>query len=323
MKAMVYQRYGPPEVLELKDVAQPIPKAKEVLIKVHASTVTAGDCEVRRFDLPPLFWLPVRLMIGLIKPRIQILGQELSGEVVAVGKEVTGFQLGDAVFGPVFFGAYAEFRCQKANGALAHKPTNMRFEEAATLATGGLNALHFLNKAQVKAGEKVLINGAGGSIGTYSVQVAKSMGAEVTAVDSTQKLEMLRSIGADHVIDFTKESFTDRHSAYDVIFDAVGKTSYSSSLKSLKPNGRFVSANPNLSLILRSFLTRFMGSKKAITGLAGEKMEDLKKLKSLAEEGKIRAIIDRKYPLTQLADAHRYVETDQKAGNVVINIGNK
>jgi 2-desacetyl-2-hydroxyethyl bacteriochlorophyllide A dehydrogenase len=322
MKAIVFTKYGSPDVLELKEVEKPTPKDNEVLIRVYAATVTAGDCEVRHFKIAWEFWLPLRLYMGLRKPRIQILGQELAGEIEAVGKDVKRFKKGDQVFAPteISFGAYAEYICLPSTSAMAIKPTNMTYEEAATIPTGGLNALDFLRKGNIQPGEKVLINGAGGSIGTYAVQIAKYYGAEVTVVDSTRKLEMLRSIGADQVIDYTQEDFTKNGESYDVIIDVVGKSSFSPSVRSLKQNGRYILGNPSLLGGLRGLWTSMTSSKKVINALASNKTEDLMFLKDLIEAGTIKSVIDRRYPLEQVAEAHRYVETGQKAGNVVITV---
>ena len=249
---------------------KPTPKDNEVLIRVYATTVTAGDCEIRRFQIPILFWLPVRLHMGLRKPRIKILGQEIAGEIEAVGKEVTQFKKGDQVFAPteMSLGAYAQYICLPSTCVMAVKPTNMTYAEAATVPLGGLNALHFLRKGNIQSGQKVLINGAGGSIGTFAVQLAKYFGAEVTGVDSTEKLDMLSSIGADRVIDYTQEDFTKNGQTYDVIFDVAGKSSFSRSVKSLNQNGRYLLANLVLSQIVRGLWTSMTSSKKVITGLA-------------------------------------------------------
>jgi 2-desacetyl-2-hydroxyethyl bacteriochlorophyllide A dehydrogenase len=323
MKAIVWTRYGSPDVLELKEIEKPIPKDNEVLIRIGATTVFAGDCEMRRFDFPISFWLPLRIMFGLRKPRIKIMGQELAGEIEATGKEVTLFRKGDQVFAPtdMRFGAYAEFICLPVTHPMAIIPSNMSHEEAATVPTGGLNALHFLRKGSARSGQKVLINGAAGSIGTYAVQLAKTLGAEVTAVDSTGKLDMLRSIGADHVIDYTQEDFTRSGKAYDVIIDVVGKSPFSRSVRSLKTNGRYILGNPGFTGMIRGLWTSMTGSRKVIAALAGYKTEDLVFLKELVEAGKIKSVIDRRYPLAQVADAHRYVETGQKSGHVVITLG--
>jgi 2-desacetyl-2-hydroxyethyl bacteriochlorophyllide A dehydrogenase len=313
MKAIVCTKYGPPEVLQLKEVKKPTPKDNEVLIRIYAATVTAGDCEARAFKFPILFWFPLRIMFGLIRPRIRILGQELAGEIDAVGKDAERFMEGDQVFaatGPGF-GAYAEYKCQPSKYAIAIKPANMTFEEAASVPIG-VDALHFLRKGKIQSGEKVLINGAAGSIGAHAVQLAKSFGAEVTGVDSTEKLDMLRSIGADHVIDYTKEDFTKSGETYDVIFDVVGKSSFSRCVRSLKQNGRYLLANPRLFLMVRGLWTSLTSSKKVITGLASYKTEDLVFLKELIEAGKLKAVIDRRYPLEQAAEAHSYVETGHK-----------
>ena len=270
----------------------------------------------------------MRLYMGLRKPtRITILGQEFAGEIESVGKDVTRFKQGDQVFGATGFGmgAYAEYIClpeepEAMEGVLAKKPANMTYEEAAAVPIGGLEALHFLRKANIQSGQKVLIIGAGGSIGTFAVQLAKSFGAEVTGVDSTGKLDMLRSIGADHVIDYTQEDFTKNGQTYDVIFDVMGKSSFSGSIRSLKQNGRYLLANPGLSQMVRGRWTSMRSSKKVIIGAASHKTEDLIFLKELIEAGKIKPVIDRRYPLEQIAEAHRYVETGQKKGNVVITL---
>jgi 2-desacetyl-2-hydroxyethyl bacteriochlorophyllide A dehydrogenase len=322
MKAMVWTKYGSPDVLQLQEVKKPVPKDNEVLIKIFASTVTAGDCEMRSFKFPIWFWLPLRLYFGIIKPRIKIQGQELAGEIEAVGAAVTQFKKGDSVFAPtqMNLGAHAEYICLPFKYAIASKPSNMSYEEAATIPTGGLNALHFLRKANVQRGQKVLINGAGGSIGTYAVQMAKSIGAEVTAVDSTRKLEMLRSIGADHVIDYTQEDFSKSGKTYDVIIDIVGERSFSRCVKSLKQNGICVMGNFRLSGIVRGLWTTMTSGKKVMPALASYKTEDLIYLKELIEAGKIKPVIDKRYPLEQMSEAHRYVEKGYKTGNVIITV---
>lgn len=329
MKAIVWTKYGSPNVLQLQEIAKPTPKANEVLIKIYATTVTAGDCEARNLKMPILIRLPMRMYVGLRKPkRITILGQEFAGEIEAVGKDVKRFRTGDQVFGTtgLGFGAYAEYiRLPEtsAMGVLATKPANMTYEEAAAVPTGGLEALHFMRKGNTLAsvrGEKVLIIGAGGSIGTYAVQLARYFGAEVTGVDSTSKLEMLRSIGADHVIDYTQEDFTRNGETYDVIFDVPGKSSFSGSIRSLKQNGRYLLANPGLSHTLLGPWTSMRSGKQVIFGAASQKTEDLIFLKDLIEAGQIKAVIDRRYSLEQIAEAHRYVDTGQKQGNVVINV---
>src|SRR3990172_2831 len=253
MKAIVWTRYGPPDVLQLRDVEQPTPKANEVLIRVLATTVTAGDCEMRSLRIPVSLRLLLRMYNGLRKPkRVTILGQEVAGEIESVGRDVRHRKNGDHVFAAtgIHFGAYAEYICLPEDG-METKPANITYEEAAAIPVGGLNALHFLRKASIRSGHKVLINGAGGSIGTMAVQLAKSFGAEVTAVDSTRKLDMLRSIGADHVIDYTQEDFTKIGDTYDVIFDVVGKGPFSGCLRSLKERGIYLVGNPTLSRRVR------------------------------------------------------------------------
>ena len=322
MKAVVYTKYGQPEVLQLKQVEKPVPRDNEVLVKVYAATATAGDCEIRRFDMPVLFWLPIRLYMGLIKPRIQILGQELAGVVESVGKDVKDFSKGDQVFAPTDarFGAYAEYKCMPSTSALALKPANMTYEEAAAVPVGGLNALHFLRKGNIQRGQQVLIYGSTGSIGTFAVQLASYFGAEVTAVCSTTNLDLVKSLGADKVIDYTKEDFSKNGKTYDVIFETVGKSSFSCGIQSLKKNGIYLLANPGLSPTLRGLWTAITSSKKVAIALASYRTEDLVFLKELIEEGKIKSVIDRCYPLEQVVEAHRYVEKGHKKGNVVITL---
>ncbi len=320
MKAIVSTAYGPPEVLQLKEVNKPIPADNEVLIRIHATTVTAGDCEVRSFRIPLWLWLPVRLFMGIFKPRIRILGQELAGEVEMVGSQVTRFKPGDKVFAPtdMKMGAYAEYISLPESHALSKIPRTLTFDEAVTLPVGGVNAQHFLRKANIVAGNKILINGAGGSIGTYAVQIAKSLGAEVTVVDRAEKLEMLRSLGADHAIDFNKEDFTTLGNRYDVIFDVAGTSPYARSVRSLDQGGWYLHANPNLTLMVRSLWTSMTTNKRVYTGMADGQTEDLDQLARMAEAGTIRAVIDRKFRLEEMVEAHRYVEEGRKIGNVVV-----
>jgi NADPH:quinone reductase-like Zn-dependent oxidoreductase len=323
MKAIVYTKYGSPDVLEVKEVKKPTPKDDEVLIKVHASEVTKADCEMRSFIFQvKWFWLPLRVALGLTKPKKQILGGYFAGEVESVGKDVSQFKKGDQIFGAtkLRLGAYGEYVSLPANYTLVPKPNNVRFEEAAAVPLGGLNALHFLRKANIKKGEKVLVNGAGGSIGTFGVQIAKGMGAEVTAVDSTIKEEMLRRIGADHFIDYTKEDFTKCSQSYDVIFSMVAKSSYSECVKALKPKGRYLMANPRIFDMLRSVLTSKFTDKTAIFAFARETEEELLTLKEMIEEGKIKPVVDQIYSFDQAAEAHRRVETEKRLGTVVISV---
>jgi NADPH:quinone reductase-like Zn-dependent oxidoreductase len=326
MKAVVWTKYGSTDGLQLQEVAKPIPRDNEVLIKVYAATASTPDTELRRLKLPLLFAIPLRLYIGFIKPtRITILGTEFAGEIASAGKDVTRYQPGDQVFGytGLGMGTYAEYMClpekpSALGSVMAKKPVNISYEEAAAVPFGGLEALHSLRKANIQSGQKVLIVGAGGSIGTYAVQLARRYGAEVTGVDKTGKLEMLRSIGADHVIDYTQEDFTKSGQTYDVIFDTVGKSSFSGSLRSLKENGTYLNANPGLFSRVRRTSKR--SSKRVIPWTAGYTANNLLALKELIEAGTIKAIIDRSYPLEQIAEAHRYVETGHKKGNVVITV---
>jgi NADPH:quinone reductase-like Zn-dependent oxidoreductase len=328
MKVIVWTKYGSPDGLQLKEIEKPVPKEDEILIKVHATTATAGDCEMRRLELPLMLSFPVRLYAGFLRPkRIRILGQELAGEVEEVGKNVNSYKVGDQVFGTTGFGlgAYAEYIClpeepDDAQGALAIKPTNLTYEEAAAAPTAGFEALHFLRKADIQPMKKVLIVGAGGSIGTFSIQLARHFGAEVTGVDSTEKLDMLRSIGADHVIDYTKGDYTKNSETYDLIIDVVGRHGVSRRLKLLKPNGYYFLAYAGLSHILLSLWTSIKSKKKFKIESANQKKEDLIFLKELLESGKLKPIIDKRYRLEEVAEAHRYVESGVKKGNVVITV---
>lgn len=328
MKAVVCTRYGPPEVLRLKEVEKPKPRDHEVLIKIHATTVNAGDCEIRAFKIPIWIWLPMRLFLGLRKPRRPILGQELAGEIEAVGTGVKSFDQGDKVIAStgIRMGSYAEYICvaeQPDEGLLATKPVNMTYGEAAAVPTWGLNALHFLKRANIQPGQKVLINGACGSIGTYAVQLAKYFGAEVTGVDSSEKLDVLRSIGADQVIDYTREDFTKNGHSYDVIFDVVGKSSFSRSIRSLKNKGFYLCANPSFSHMIRGLWASLTSSKRVVTGAGRLDSDDLMFLKELIEEGRFKSVIDSIYSLEQIPEAHRYVETGHKKGHVVITVSFK
>ena len=322
MKAMVYRRYGPPDVLRLEELEKPVPKDNEVLIRIHATTVAKGDCEMRSPKIPNMIWFMVRIILfGLIKPKNKVLGGYLAGEVEAVGTDVTLFKPGDPVFAcsGIHLSAYAEYICLP-EGEVAIKPTNMTFEEASAVPLG-MDPLHFLRKAHIQKSDKVLVNGASGSMGIFAIQLAKHFGAEVTAVDSGKKLEMARSLGADHVIDYTQKDFSADGETYDVIFDVICKRMFSRSIRALKPNGRYLLVNPGgLFQMLRGMWISRVSSKKVILEFASYTVEDLIFLRDLIEAGEMRSIIEKCYPLEQVADAHRYIEAGHKQGNIVITM---
>jgi NADPH:quinone reductase-like Zn-dependent oxidoreductase len=322
MRAAVYREYGSPDVIRIEDIKKPTPKDHQVLVRVRAATVGTWDAEARSFSFPLWFWLPLRIAMGIRRPRWPVLGQELAGEVEAVGKDVTSFKPGDDIFASVGigFGAHAEYACLSSKRAIAHKPGNMSYAEAASIPTGGDNALHFLRLAEVQPGERVLINGAAGNIGVMAIQIAKHYGAEVTAVDSAEKLDVLRDIGADHVIDYTEDDYTRAGKTYDVIFDLVPKSSYSGAIAALNPKGRYIVANPLFRSLLRARFTNWTSDKKVLTQFAAAKPEDLVILKELAEAGEIRAAIDRRYPLEKATEAHAYVDGGRRKGTVVLTM---
>lgn len=326
MKTMIARKYGPPEVLVMREVEKPDVKADEVLIRIYATTVTAGDCETRRFDMPNYIWLPMRIFMGVRKPK-WALGTELAGVVEAVGQQVTRFRKGDSVFAfaGLKFGAYAEYIALQESGRpekgiVARMPRSVSYEEAATVHIGGLNALGFLRKAGLGGGQSVLIYGASGSIGTFAVQIAKIMGAEVTAVCSEKHFEMVRSIGADHVIDYTKEDYVKAGKQYDCVLDAVGKDKHYHGLRAVKKGGNYVEANPKLFHLLTKPAVALATGKRVFLTPPAESVDDLITLGKYMEEGKLRSVIDRIYPFEQMAEAHRYVELGHKSGNVAIRL---
>ena len=318
MKAIVYERYGQPNVLHLKDIKKPEPKDNEVLIRIRATAVNSGDIRMRKAD--PFV---VRFMLGLIRPGINVLGLVLSGEIEAVGKKVTRFKKGDEVYGTSVktFGTYAEYKCLSQDSIIAIKPINLTCKEAAAIPFGGTTALHFLKKAKIQSGQKVLIYGASGAVGTAAVQLAKYFGAEVTGVCSRTNLDMVKSLGADKVIDYAVEDFSKGGNEYDIVFDTVGKSPFSRSVKSLKKNGYYLRVvHMTLVPILKGLWASMTSSKGVIGGVTVEKAEDLNFLNQLIEAGQLRPVIDRSYPLEQIAEAHTYVEKGHKKGNVVITI---
>ena len=323
MKAIVYTKYGSPDVLKLKEVAKPVPKDDEVLVKIYATTVISTEWKLRKGD--PLL---IRIMSGLMRPKqkFQILGVELAGEIEAVGKDVKLFEKSDQIFGESVIGsayiggAHAEYLAVSENAIIIAKPTNMTYEEAAAVPNGALGALQCLRQGNIQSGQKVLINGASGGVGTFAVQLARYFGAEVTGVCSTTNLELVKSLGADKVIDYTQEDFTKTGQTYDFIFDAIAKNSFSNCKSALKQKGIYLSTWPTMSLLLQMLWTSKMGSKKATMMMGNRSIKDLIFLKELIEAGKIKSVIDRRYPLEKTADAHRYVEKGHKKGSVVIRV---
>jgi NADPH:quinone reductase-like Zn-dependent oxidoreductase len=330
MKAIVYSQYGSPDVLQLQEVEKPLPKDNEVLIRVRATSVNFGDTIARnykaispsRFNMAFPIWLMAKISFGLNQPKITILGNEFAGEIEAVGSDVTKFKPGDQVFGYVGekMGAYAEYLCMPANGVLARKPTNLTYEEAAVVPYGALMALPLLRKANVKPRDKVLINGASGGIGSAAVQIAKYLGAEVTGVCSTSKMEFVKSLGATKVIDYTKEDFTQNGETYDLIFDILGRGSVSRCKGSLTPNGIHLFASFKMKQLLQMLWTSRSSGRKVICALSPTSVEVLTFIKELVETGKFKAVIDRCYPLEKIAEAHRYVENGHKCGCVAISV---
>lgn len=331
MKAIVYNEYGAPEVLHLKEVEKPMPKDNEIQVRVRATSVTVGDLwarnfkaiSPREFSMPLLLWIPSRMFFGLTKPRISILGSEFAGDVESVGKDVKRFKKGDAVFGyrGQSMGANAEYLCLPQDGMVTHKPVNMTYEEAATVPYGVLTALSLLRKVNVQAGQKVLVIGASGRIGSAAVQLANYFGAKVTGICSTPGLDFVKSLGADRVIDYTKEDFTQNGETYDLIFDVMRKSSFSQSRNSLSPNGIYLLASFKMKQLFQMLWTSMRGGRKVVCALSSEKIEDLDLIKELVEAGKFKSVIDKRYPLEQMAEAHRHAETGGRQGNVVITVG--
>jgi NADPH:quinone reductase-like Zn-dependent oxidoreductase len=323
MKAIVCTGYGSPEVLKLKQVMDPAPGKNEALIKVKMSTVTTGDCRIRSFTFARWFWLPGKFLFGFRKPRKDIPGWELSGEIEALGSQVTKFKKGDKVFGynkgVSFGGTNAEYKCLAEDRLVEFDPDRISFEEAAAIPIGGLTALYFLRRANIRKGHKVLIYGASGSVGTYAVQLANYLGAEVTGVCSTRNLDLVTSLGAAHVIDYTKQDFTRKAQCYDAIFDTVSKTSFSACKNSLSKQGLFLTTDWPF---LQAFWKSLFGQKKIIIGMAPDRVEDLEYLKDLVEMGEIKAVIDKVFPLEEAVEAYRYVDGGHKQGNVIISIHN-
>lgn len=323
MRVAAYREYGPPEVLKVGEVRKPNPSASEVLVRVHATTVTAGDCRMRGFNFPPLFWLPTRIGFGLRGPKQRILGSEFSGVIEEIGKDVTRFRVGDEVFGSTGIGkgSYVDYLCLAEDATITTKPANLSFEEAAAVPFGGFAALVFLKEiGNVQSGQDVLIYGASGGVGTAAVQIAKYYGANVTGVCSSANLDLVRSLGADQVIDYTQEDFTASGQRYDIIFETVGKSSVSRGKDALKDGGIYLANVIGPAVIGQMLWTKAAGSKKVVSTVVFGSPENLQRLKEIVEEGKYRPPIDRVYPLEEIADAHRYVEEGHKKGNVVIAV---
>lgn len=324
MRAIIYERYGPPEVMRVAEVPRPEPGAGEVLIRVRASEATKADCELRSFRFAVRwFWLPLRLGMGVFRPRRKILGTYFAGEVVEVGPGVTRFSAGDAVYGGLGLrmGGYGEFVAVPEKSKIVAKPANLSFAEAAAVPLGGLNALHFLRLTGVGPGDSVLVNGAGGSIGLHGVQIAKALGAEVTAVDKPLKESAVRRLGADHFIDYTTQRFADAGRTFDVVFDMVAGSSFRDCMHVLKPHGRYCSGNPRLATMMRCVWASRFSDKTARFAFAAETLEELDTLRTMIESGQIRSIVEEVVPMERAAEAHRRVENETRTGAIVIAIG--
>ncbi|MBL8088846.1 MAG: NAD(P)-dependent alcohol dehydrogenase [Anaerolineales bacterium] len=330
MKAVVYTEYGTPDVLKVKEIEKPTPKDNEILIRVHATSVNIGDLWARnfkaispsKFSMPFPFWLPARLYFGVSKPNVRVLGSEFSGKVESVGKNVKSFKAGDSVFGyrGQSLGANAEYLCVSENSLVTHKPANISYEEAATIPYGALTALSLLRTVKIQKRQKVLINGASGGIGSAALQLAKYYGAEVTAVCSTPRLGFVKSLGADKVIDYTKEDFTKNGETYDLIFDIMNKSSFEKCKDSLTPKGVYLLASFKMKQVFQMMRTAKSNSKKVICAMSSEKLEDLIFIKELVEAGKIKAIVDKRYPMERTAEAHQYIESGNKKGSVIVTM---
>jgi len=333
MKAIVYHEFGSPDVLHIEEVAKPVPKDNEVLIRVHVTPVNYGDLiarnfkniSARDFNMPLPLMLPTRLYFGLRKPRVNILGSEFAGEVESVGKDVGRFKAGDQVMGYLGqrMGAYAEYLCMPEDGTLALKPANMTYEEAATIPYGAIMATSLLEKGNIQSGQKVLVNGASGGIGSAAVQLAKHHGAEVTGVCGAPRLDYVQALGADHVIDYAREDFTKNGEIYDLIFDVLGRSSFSRCKNSLTPNGIYLLASFKMKPLFQMLRTKLSGNQKVICAMASEKFGYLDFVRELIEEGQFKSVIDRSYPLEQAAEAHRYAESGRKKGNIVITMAHR
>ena len=322
MKAMIYDHYGDPDVLHPAEIDRPVPKAHEVLIKVHATSVTAADYRARALDVPPGFGLPARLTFGLRKPRNPVLGVELAGEVVEVGSKVSRFRIGDQVFGTnLHMGGYAEYAVRDERSALARMPDNMSYEESAAIAFGAQTALYYLRDiGHIQTGDKVLVYGASGGVGTAAVQLARYFGAEVTGVTSTANLELVRSLGADRVIDYTERDYTATGEQYDLIIDTVGKTSFEHARSALKPDGKYLAVAGGMHEYLLQAWTAIKRGQRVRCSVARERVEDLEFIRDLVEAGRYQPAIDRSYPFEQLPEAHAYASRGHKRGNVVVSL---
>ena len=322
MRAFVYRRYGGPDVVELAEVPTPVPRDNEVLVRIHATTVTSGDWRVRTLHVPTGLGLVARLAIGFTRPRQPIMGSEMAGTIESVGKHVTRFRVGDEVFGfpGGAMGCHAQYRTMPEDGRIAHKPANLSFEEAASLPFGASTSLHYLRKAKIKAGDAVLVIGASGGVGSAMVQLAKHFGAQVTGVTSTNNLALVASLGADRVIDYTREDFTARGETYDIVVDTVGKTPVARCMRILKDKGRLLAVAAGLPEMLASVWAPLTGSRRVIAGPAEERAGDIPEIAALAEAGALKPVIDRRYRFAQMPEAHAYVETGRKRGSVVVSV---